>query len=529
MASDVLTYTLEGNLAIVRMDDGKANALSEAMIDGLLDALARAEKEASAMVLVGRPDRFCAGFDLRVMMSSPDAAKALLTRGSELLMKLYGAKVPLVIACTGHALAGGALVLLTGDVRIGAEGAYRIGLNEPHREDRADPGDPPRPHLRSDSGGEDRLPRCHGRRGRRARSGQGRSHAARRARATGFRGHEGSPPQQDDRPYRSDPRGRHEEPHDADGLVAATRWNHERPNPRSTENSWRQERVFHSLTAVALFLAEVRFADHIEQRVELAYIAHSERCALLLDGEGICRWVVPKVGDDDEMIVAARRCVGAQFVATLDPDAPGLMGHEPRAGTNLLFALVKDGRVALVRFGPVQSFEELDAPREAHTSEPATASAPAAEPPTKSEPSEPSVEPEAAATPAALPVAAESEPMPPTRVDVPELDDVIASFSRDSSVDVRALDEEEASSLDALAEALPLPASQSPIAVPEPGKGPDDSQLGIVTNAFKRDSMAAMFEEIDLEIDTGSFARVEVTSDPFMAETERTPMRSSGF
>ena len=130
MASDVLTYTLESNIAIVRMDDGKANALSEGMIDGLLEALARAEKEASAMVLLGRPDRFCAGFDLRVMMSSPDAAKALLTRGSDLLMKLYAAKVPLVIGCTGHALAGGALVLLTGDVRIGAEGAYRIGLNE---------------------------------------------------------------------------------------------------------------------------------------------------------------------------------------------------------------------------------------------------------------------------------------------------------------------------------------------------------------------------------------------------------------
>lgn len=130
MANEVCSYTLEGNIAIVRMDDGKANALSEAMIDGLLDALARAEKEASAMVLVGRPDRFCAGFDLRVMMSSPEAAKALLTRGADLLMKLYGAPLPLVIACTGHAIAGGALVVLTGDVRVGVQGPYRIGLNE---------------------------------------------------------------------------------------------------------------------------------------------------------------------------------------------------------------------------------------------------------------------------------------------------------------------------------------------------------------------------------------------------------------
>lgn len=125
-----LGYTLEGKTAVLSMDDGKANALSDAMIEALTAALDRAEKEANAVVLAGRPDRFCAGFDLKVMMSGPENAKALLTRGSALLMKLYGLPLPLVIACTGHALAGGALVLLTGDVRFGAAGAYRIGLNE---------------------------------------------------------------------------------------------------------------------------------------------------------------------------------------------------------------------------------------------------------------------------------------------------------------------------------------------------------------------------------------------------------------
>lgn len=130
MSNAPLTYTLEDKVAVVRMDDGKANALSYAMIDGLLEALARAEKEAGAMLLTGRPERFCAGFDLKVMMSSPADAKALLTRGVDLFMKLYGSKVPLVAASTGHALAGGALVLLCCDLRIGAEGAYRIGLNE---------------------------------------------------------------------------------------------------------------------------------------------------------------------------------------------------------------------------------------------------------------------------------------------------------------------------------------------------------------------------------------------------------------
>jgi enoyl-CoA hydratase len=128
--TDILSYTLDQKVAVIRMDDGKANALSVEMIDGLVAALTRAEDEASAVVLAGRPDRFCAGFDLRVMMSGPEQAKALLGRGSELLLRLYGATIPLVIACTGHALAGGALVVLTGDQRIGAQGAFKIGLNE---------------------------------------------------------------------------------------------------------------------------------------------------------------------------------------------------------------------------------------------------------------------------------------------------------------------------------------------------------------------------------------------------------------
>ena len=126
----VVRYQLEATTAVIQMDDGKANALSDGMIAELCEALARAEKEARAVVLSGRPDRFCAGFDLKVMMSSPEAARALLTRGADLLVRLYGSPLPIVVACTGHALAGGALVLLTADFRVGAAGAYRIGLNE---------------------------------------------------------------------------------------------------------------------------------------------------------------------------------------------------------------------------------------------------------------------------------------------------------------------------------------------------------------------------------------------------------------
>ena len=92
--------------------------------------------------------------------------------------------------------------------------------------------------------------------------------------------------------------------------------------------------------------------------MELAYAAHSARCALLLDAEGICRWFLLKV-EDEGVSAAAKRCVGAQFVATLDPDAPGLLGPEPAVGKSILFARVDDGRVSLVRFGPLVQFETL--------------------------------------------------------------------------------------------------------------------------------------------------------------------------
>src|SRR3954471_11440474 len=130
MSNSPASYALEGSTAVVEMDDGKANALSPAMVDALVGALGRAEKEAAAVVLTGRAERFSAGFDLRVMMSGREAALALLERGMELLLGFYGTPLPVVVACSGHALAGGALLALTGDLRLGIAGPFKIGLNE---------------------------------------------------------------------------------------------------------------------------------------------------------------------------------------------------------------------------------------------------------------------------------------------------------------------------------------------------------------------------------------------------------------
>ena len=136
MSTDSVKYQLDGTTAIVTLDDGKANALSDAAIQALVEAFDRAEREARAIVLTGRAEtqpgggRFCAGFDLKTMTSGPGNATALLRRGSEMYLRAYGTPLPLVIACTGHALAGGALLALTGDLRLCADGPYRVGLNE---------------------------------------------------------------------------------------------------------------------------------------------------------------------------------------------------------------------------------------------------------------------------------------------------------------------------------------------------------------------------------------------------------------
>lgn len=116
-------------VAVVTMDDGKANALSHGMLESLSAALDGAA-DAPALVLAGRPGRFCAGFDLSVVQQGPEAASALMERGAGLALRLHEWPVPRVMAVTGHALAMGAVMLGCADQRIGAAGDFKIGFNE---------------------------------------------------------------------------------------------------------------------------------------------------------------------------------------------------------------------------------------------------------------------------------------------------------------------------------------------------------------------------------------------------------------
>jgi len=113
------------------MDDGKVNALTFDLFAEMNTALDRAEAEGLGVVLAGRDGRFSAGFDLKVLTSlTPDAARLLRT-GFELSHRLLSFPRPVVIAVTGHAMAMGVFIVLSGDHRIGVAGAaHKITANE---------------------------------------------------------------------------------------------------------------------------------------------------------------------------------------------------------------------------------------------------------------------------------------------------------------------------------------------------------------------------------------------------------------
>jgi enoyl-CoA hydratase len=125
------TLKIENEIALITMDDGKANAISLTMLDAVNAVLDEAEKSASVIILTGRPERFSAGFDLKFLATSaPEDVRRLVNGGGKLAFRLFTSKQPIIIAATGHAIAMGAFLLLGADTRIGARGAYKIGANE---------------------------------------------------------------------------------------------------------------------------------------------------------------------------------------------------------------------------------------------------------------------------------------------------------------------------------------------------------------------------------------------------------------
>lgn len=118
----------QGDVAVLILERGKANAINGAFLDAL-DALLGELPGARAAVITAPGSIFSAGLDLPALVDLPaEAFAAFMGRFSEVMLRLFELPIPVVAAINGHAIAGGCALALQADARIMAGGT--IGLNE---------------------------------------------------------------------------------------------------------------------------------------------------------------------------------------------------------------------------------------------------------------------------------------------------------------------------------------------------------------------------------------------------------------
>ncbi|MEM6652886.1 MAG: crotonase/enoyl-CoA hydratase family protein [Pseudomonadota bacterium] len=127
----MIEFSKQEDVAIVKMDDGKVNAMSAAMLRALNESLDRAEQECQAIVLAGREGVFSAGFDIKTMQDGDLADRHEMTEiGSATLSRLFSSRTPIIAAVTGHGFALGAVIAAACDYSVGETGKFSFAVNE---------------------------------------------------------------------------------------------------------------------------------------------------------------------------------------------------------------------------------------------------------------------------------------------------------------------------------------------------------------------------------------------------------------
>lgn len=118
-------------IAVLTIDRPPANALAPEMLDDSRRILASLHDDPpAAAVLTGTGRFFSAGLDLREVPDlSPDDQLRMAEGINEAFDAWYALGLPLVSAVNGHAVAGGLILAMCGDHRVGVADA-RYGLTE---------------------------------------------------------------------------------------------------------------------------------------------------------------------------------------------------------------------------------------------------------------------------------------------------------------------------------------------------------------------------------------------------------------
>ncbi len=120
----------QGDVAVITMDDGRANAMNPTFL-GELNGCLDQSSGAAAILIAGRAGNFSGGLDLKLLPTlSSEGRREAVELFTTVMMRIWEFPRPTVAAVTGHALAGGAILALTADIRYFLAGGYRFGLIE---------------------------------------------------------------------------------------------------------------------------------------------------------------------------------------------------------------------------------------------------------------------------------------------------------------------------------------------------------------------------------------------------------------
>lgn len=130
--SDALTFTEDGPVAVLTLDDGKANVYSHAALESFHAGLDRVQADTAikAVVFAGRPGQFSGGFDLKQFAKGLEQTRDLVIAGAELCNRVLVFPRTTIAAVTGNAVAAGAILTLACDWNVGTTGPAKMGLPE---------------------------------------------------------------------------------------------------------------------------------------------------------------------------------------------------------------------------------------------------------------------------------------------------------------------------------------------------------------------------------------------------------------
>ncbi len=133
MSTSLVLIDIEEGIATVRLNRPPANALNIELVEAGRHAMERvgSDPQVRGIILTGLGNRFCCGIDVReVPEYTPEQMHRMIMGINRLCLATYGLLKPLVTAVDGHALGGGLVLSMMGDLRFVTDAECQLGLAE---------------------------------------------------------------------------------------------------------------------------------------------------------------------------------------------------------------------------------------------------------------------------------------------------------------------------------------------------------------------------------------------------------------